>query len=115
MRTGTRKSSAMIDREEVLKALKEVCDPEIPLNLVDLGLVRDVSCEDDTVHIDMTLTTPECPLEDYIVKCVKKKIKEKFPEVKSVDINLSFEEVWRPEVHISEEGKKKLRALGWDI
>ncbi len=115
MKTNTKKSSVMINREEVIEALKEVCDPEIPLNLVDLGLIRDVLCEEDTVRIDMTLTTPKCPLEDYIIKCVKHKIKEKFPEVKEIDVNLTFEEIWKPEVHISEKGKEKLRKLGWDI
>ncbi|NPA51864.1 MAG: metal-sulfur cluster assembly factor [Aquificae bacterium] len=105
----------MIKEESVLEALKEVCDPEIPLNLVDLGLVKDVTCDDDTVKIEMTLTTPKCPLEDYIINCVKQKIKEKFPQVEYITVNLSFDEVWKPEKHISEEGKKKLRELGWDI
>ncbi len=115
MKILQKKSIVMIKEQEILEALKEVCDPEIPLNLVDLGLVKDVVCEDNTVKIDMTLTTPKCPLEDYIIACVKHKIKEKFPQIQEIKVNLKFEEVWKPEEHISEEGKKKLRELGWDI
>ena len=115
MKTNLKKNFAMINEKEILEALKEVCDPEIPLNLVDLGLVKDVSCSGNDVSIKMTLTTPRCPLEDYIIKCVEHKIKEKFPEVKNINVVLSFEEIWKPEEHISEEGKQKLRKLGWDI
>ncbi len=115
MKILQKKSSVMIEKREVLEALKEVCDPEIPLNLVDLGLIRNVLCKDNNIEIEMTLTTPECPLEEYIISCVKHKLREKFPQAKSISVNLKFEEVWKPEKHISEEGKEKLRKLGWDI
>ncbi len=98
---------------QVLEALKEVNDPEIPLNVVDLGLIRGISCDDKTIFVKMTLTTPKCPLENFIVNSIKQKLKEYFPSM-DVDINLEFDEPWNTSM-ISEKGKEKLRKLGWKI
>ncbi len=98
---------------QVLEALKEVNDPEIPLNVVDLGLIKGISCDDKTIFVKMTLTTPKCPLENFIVNSIKQKLKEYFPSM-DVDINLEFDEPWNTSM-ISEKGKEKLRKLGWKI
>jgi len=98
---------------QVLEALKEVNDPEIPLNVVDLGLIKGISCDDKTIFVKMTLTTPKCPLENFIVNSIKQKLKEYFPSM-DVDIDLEFDEPWNTSM-ISEKGKEKLRKLGWKI
>ena len=98
---------------QILETLKEVNDPEIPLNVVDLGLIKGISCDDNSIYIKMTLTTPKCPLENFIVDSVKNKLKERFPE-KSIQVDLEFEEPWNTSM-ISEKGKEKLRKLGWKI
>ncbi len=103
-----------MNKMKILEALKEVCDPEIPLNVVDLGLVKNVSCDEGCINITMTLTTPKCPLEGYIVDSVKNKLKEKFPEIEHIYIDLDFSHPWNTSM-ISEKGKEKLRKLGWQI
>ncbi len=107
------KTEKNMNNIQVLETLKEVNDPEIPLNVVDLGLIRGISCSDDYIHIKMTLTTPKCPLENFIVNSIKDKLKERFPE-KDVEITLEFDEPWNTSM-ISEKGKEKLRKLGWKI
>jgi metal-sulfur cluster biosynthetic enzyme len=98
---------------KVLEALKEVNDPEIPLNVVDLGLIKGISCNEYEISIKMTLTTPKCPLENFIVNSVKDKLQEHFPD-RNIEISLEFDEPWNTSM-ISEKGKEKLRKLGWKI
>lgn len=64
----------MVTKDEVLSSLREVIDPEIGLNLVDLGLIRDVEIEDDCIHVRMVLTIPGCPLAGYLLTQVKEKV-----------------------------------------
>ena len=53
-------------QEQIITAIKKVKDPELPINIYDLGLIRKIEIEDDKVHIDMTLTTPNCPVADLM-------------------------------------------------
>ena len=99
----------MVTREEVIEALKKVYDPEIPINIVDLGLVYKVDIMRDVVHIDMTLTAPGCPLAFYIVSLVKDAVK-KISGVKDVEVRLVWDPPWSLDM-ATEEGKKKLREL----
>ena len=64
----------MVSKNEVEEALKEVMDPELGVSLVDLNLIKDITIEGDVVRIKMTLTSPFCPLSDYIVNQVKEKV-----------------------------------------
>lgn len=95
----------MLTVEQVLETLHLVYDPELGINIVDLGLVYDVQCEGDKVFIKMTLTTPGCPLHDTIVGGVKMALMEKHNiEEEQIDVNVVWEPRWTPE-KISEDGK----------
>ena len=75
--------------EEIVKMLKTVYDPEIPVNIYDLGLVYNVEVNDGAVKIEMTLTAPNCPAADFIIEDVRMKL-ESIENVKSVDIQLPY-------------------------
>ena len=78
----------------IVETLKSIYDPEIPVNVYDLGLIYDVRVEDDqSVTITMTLTAPNCPVADDILLSVKESV-EAIGDVKSVDIHLVFDPPW---------------------
>jgi len=95
-----------ITREDVLEALKSVIDPEIGLNIVDLGLVYDIQISDNFIFITMTLTTPGCPMHGSIVDWVKRILSMSFPD-KNIEVELVWEPMWTPD-KMSEEAKKQL-------
>ena len=64
----------MITEEMVLECMKDVYDPEIPVNVVDLGLIYDLKVEDETVHLTMTMTAPGCPFGDALSTDAREKI-----------------------------------------
>ena len=93
--------------ERIVAALKTVFDPEIPVNIYDLGLVYNIDLNDDgDLKIDMTLTAPNCPAADFIVEDVKQKL-EHVEGVTQVDVNIVFEPEWTKEM-MSEEAKVEL-------
>ena len=96
--------------EKIVDMLKTVFDPEIPVNVYDLGLIYkiDVS-EDGEVSIDMTLTSPNCPAADFIMEDVRQKV-ESIDGVNSATINLVFEPEWDKDM-MSEEAKLELGFL----
>ncbi len=90
--------------------LKTVYDPEIPVNVYDLGLIYKVEVDDDgNVRIDMSLTAPNCPAADFILEDVRMKV-ESVEGVKSVEVNLVFEPEWNKDM-MSEEAKLELGYL----
>jgi len=96
--------------EKVVKMLKTVYDPEIPVNVFDLGLIYRVDLgEEGHLTIDMTLTAPNCPAADYIIEDVKMKT-ESVEGVRSVEVNLVFDPAWDKEM-MSEEAKLELGFL----
>lgn len=96
--------------ERAVELLKTVYDPEIPVDVYSLGLIYRIEADDDGVlHIDMTLTAPNCPAADFIVEDIRIKL-ESIPDVKSVDINIVFEPEWSQEM-MSEEAKLELGFL----
>ena len=96
--------------EAIVAMLKTVYDPEIPVNVYDLGLIYKVDVDDGkNVRIDMTLTAPNCPAVDFIVEDVRMKV-ESVDGVKSVEINLVFEPEWHRDM-MSEEAKLELGFL----
>lgn len=101
----------MITNDAVTSALKECYDPEIPLNIVDLGLVYDVVIVDDWVGVKMTLTTPGCGMADEIARRVRERVKQ-IPGVSESDVRLVWEPAWHPGM-MSESAKKKL-GIGKD-
>jgi metal-sulfur cluster biosynthetic enzyme len=96
-----------ITKEDVLKALSGVYDPEIPINIVDLGLIYKVEVnENNDVAIDMTFTTRACPMHVYIKDQASDAIK-KMAGVGSVNVELVWEPKWTPEM-ISKEIRERL-------
>ena len=85
----------MITVEHVYEALKECYDPEIPVNIVDLGLVYCVTIVDGWVGVKMTLTTPGCGMADTIVSKVRERIL-KIPGVNDGDVRLVWNPAWNP-------------------
>ncbi len=91
---------------QVYEALKECYDPEIPVNLVDLGLIYDVKIIDDWVGVKMTLTAPGCGMSGMIAQSVRNRVL-RVPGVKDADVRIVWEPAWSPE-RMSAEAKKKL-------
>ena len=96
--------------EKIVEMIKTVYDPEIPVNIYDLGLIYkiDVADNGDTV-IDMTLTAPNCPAVDFIVEDVHQKV-ESVEGVTSATVNIVFEPEWDKDM-MSEEAKLELGFL----
>jgi FeS assembly SUF system protein len=93
--------------EKIVEMLKTVYDPEIPVNVYDLGLIYKIDVnEDGEVNIDMTLTAPSCPAGDFIAEDIRIKVNS-IKEVKSTNINIVFEPEWSQEL-MSEEAKLEL-------
>jgi len=95
---------------EIVKTLKEVYDPEIPVNIYDLGLIYEITVNDDFIaEITMTLTAPNCPAADLILSDVDKGINQ-IKGVKGVNITLTFDPPWDRSM-LSEEAKLELGFL----
>ena len=96
--------------ERIIAMLKTVYDPEIPVNIYDLGLIYKIDLQDDgDVSIDMTLTAPNCPAADFIMEDVRQKV-DSVEGVYSSVINLVFEPEWDKDM-MSEEAKLELGFL----
>ena len=94
--------------EKIVAMLKTVYDPEIPVNVYDLGLIYKIS-DNGEVVLDMTLTAPNCPAADFIMEDIRQKI-ESVEGVNSATINLVFEPEWDKDM-MSEEAKLELGFL----
>lgn len=95
--------------DNIYDALMDVIDPELGVNVVDLGLVYDVKLNKSNVELDMTLTTPACPLSDVI----EEQVRAVLP-----DLTVSINWVWEPEWsmdRITDLGKDQLRSVGFNI
>jgi metal-sulfur cluster biosynthetic enzyme len=84
----------MVTNEAVLSSLREVVDPEIGVNLVDLGLIREVQIEEGRIQVRMVLTAPGCPLAGYLMSQVRGRL-EAIAQGAAVDVQL-VDEVWKP-------------------
>lgn len=85
----------MISQEQVLEKLRECLDPELGVNIVDLGLVYGVNIEGSRVDVLMTLTTPGCPLDSYFTRDITAKLKA-IKGISDVSVELTFEPPWTP-------------------
>jgi metal-sulfur cluster biosynthetic enzyme len=98
--------------EDVLEALRDVVDPELGINVVDLGLIYGVLLDSpDRVTIDMTLTSAACPLTDVIEEQAAEALKD---IVDDFSINWVWMPPWGPE-NITDDGREQLRALGFNL
>ena len=95
-----------LNKDKVIDALKEVFDPEIPVNIVDLGLIYDVDINGSDVEVKMTLTAAGCGMGPYIAQQAEWAISE-LKDVEDVNVDIVFDPPWDPE-RITEDGKKLL-------
>ena len=95
-------------RAAILEALKEVYDPEIPVDIVNLGLVYDVAVEGGRVTVTMTMTSPGCPVGDFLAQEVERVIRA-LGDVEAVRVEFVWDPPWSP-VKMSPHGRK---ILGW--
>lgn len=96
--------------EQIIAVLKTVFDPEIPVNVYDLGLIYKIEVQENgVVLIDMTLTAPNCPAADFIMEDVRQKV-ESVQGVNTASVNLVFEPEWDKDM-MSEEAKLELGFL----
>jgi metal-sulfur cluster biosynthetic enzyme len=96
----------MVTEEQVRQALKNVYDPEIGINVEDLGLVYNVEVENSTVHIDMTLTSPGCPVGPQIIGSAQREVGT-LEGIEEVFVQLVWSPLWSPDM-MSEEAKDEL-------
>jgi len=94
-------------REKIIEVLKTCYDPEIPINIVDLGLIYELNIQDGAVHIKMGLTAPGCPMGAFIADQVKQTVMG-IKDVKNVDVEIVLEPRWTPD-RMSPEAR---RAFG---
>ena len=101
-------------QDKILEALKVVRDPEIPINVVDLGLIYNVEIDDEgAVAIDMTLTSMGCPVQDMI-QADAELAAMKVEGVKKVTVEFVWSPPWSPQ-KMSEDGKKQMRMFGFNL
>jgi metal-sulfur cluster biosynthetic enzyme len=96
--------------DELREALKEVYDPEIPINVVDLGLLYKLEEHDGIVDIDLTLTSPHCPIGDQIAEQVRETVRT-LPGISAVNVKLVFEPLWSKDM-ITADGRLQASMLG---
>ena len=106
----TQKSQLTVE-DKIVEALRTVYDPEIPVNVYDLGLVYtiDYHPEDGTLDVDMTLTAPGCPMADYILEDVRQKLTG-VEGVTTANVNLVFDPEWNQDM-MTDEAKADLGLL----
>ncbi|MBP5381387.1 MAG: DUF59 domain-containing protein [Bacteroidaceae bacterium] len=103
--------NALEIQERVIEVLKTVFDPEIPINIYDLGLIYRIELSDDNheLAVDMTLTAPNCPAADFIMEDVRQKL-EAIDGIEKVELNLVFEPEWNKDM-MTDEAKLELGFL----
>jgi metal-sulfur cluster biosynthetic enzyme len=99
----------VLAENQILERLKSVIDPEIGINIVDLGLIYNVESGDTKVNITMTLTTPGCPMHSSMPNWVKESILSITPNLE-VDVHLVWQPPWTPE-DMSDDAKRQLGRL----
>ena len=102
----------MVDPDDIREAMKQVDDPELGINVVDLGLLYGVSMDEGgAVTLDMTLTSMGCPLTDQIIGDVRKYV-EPLDGVTSVDVNWVWDPPWGPD-KMTDDGKLMMKVMGY--
>ncbi|MFV0604483.1 MAG: metal-sulfur cluster assembly factor [Niabella sp.] len=94
------------EKTQALQSLYKVIDPELFVNVVDLGLIYDIDFAADAIIVTMTLSTPHCPMGEAITNGVKNALELEFPN-HTTDVNLTFEPLWNFEM-LTEEGREML-------
>ena len=106
--TDTAETKAPLEEENVRKSLKQVDDPELGINIIDLGLVYEVDIRDQgEVQVVMTLTTPFCPIGPSVKQQITQLLKKEIEGVEKVDVQFTFNPPWDKEM-MSEDAKMEL-------
>ncbi len=100
---------AVVNEEQVWAALRTVTDPEIGINVVDLGLVYTVDVSDNEVRVAMTMTSPACPLHAYLTEAAEAAIRQFAPGAAAVQVDMVWDPPWSPAM-MSAAAKQQ---LGW--
>jgi metal-sulfur cluster biosynthetic enzyme len=95
--------------DDILDVLAMVIDPELGMNIIDLGLVYDVQAQAAAMSITMTMTTPACPIASHLVDQTKAAVHSQFPTLQTIDIQLVWEPAWHP-LMMSWKARER---LGW--
>ncbi|MCL4330398.1 MAG: metal-sulfur cluster assembly factor [Candidatus Thermoplasmatota archaeon] len=99
----------MVTKEEVLEAMKEVSDPEIGMDVVNLGLIYEVQISGDRVYIKMTMTAPTCPVTPWILSEAQRVV-ENLSGVEAADVELVWDPPWNPSL-MTDEAKEALNMF----
>jgi len=99
----------MVDESEVIDALKTVYDIEIPVNVYDLGLIREIKIDGGNVYIKMTWTSPMCPYGPLMTKMVEEAV-QKVEGVEKVDVEVELDPPWSPK-ELTEDGRRQMEML----
>ena len=105
-RFDLKKEASLINKEEIIKCIKTVMDPEIPVNLYDLGLIYSINNSKNHIVIEMTLTNPNCPVAGQMPENVAKSI-EQVKGLKSIEVKLVWDPAWNKDL-MSEDAKLAL-------
>lgn len=100
-----------VDEDDVWRALEDVEDPELPVSVVGLGLIRKIEVDDDHVDVTMTLTYTGCPAREVIVEMVRKRCLS-LPGIERADVELSYDDPWSPE-DMTDEARERLGDAGY--
>ena len=98
--------ASLINKEEIIKCIKTVMDPEIPVNLYDLGLIYSIKNSNNNIMIEMTLTNPNCPVASQMPENVAKSIEKRY-DLRSIEVKLVWEPAWNKDL-MSEDAKLAL-------
>ena len=96
--------------DDILAALKTVIDPELGINIVDLGLVYHATRTANGIDIELTMTTPACPLGEMMSEEIKLVLRDRFAEITDVRVKIVWDPPWSPEL-MSEESRRQLGML----
>ncbi len=101
--------------QKVVEVLRQVYDPEIPINVYDLGLVRKVWLEDGVLKVVMTLTAVGCPVAGSVAQEIGYAVQSAVPEAQEVEVEVDFEKPWDP-TQMTPQGREMFKAIyGYDI
>jgi metal-sulfur cluster biosynthetic enzyme len=100
-----------MENEKIYELLKDVIDPELGINIVDLGLIYDLKVIDDILYLEMTLTSAACPLQDVIIEQINNVL---FDLYKKIEIKWVFLPPWSVK-NISSDGRDQLRSIGYTL
>ncbi len=100
-------------KQRVIEVLRKVYDPEIPINIYDLGLVYSITIHDNVIEVELGVTTPFCPMAYLVAQQAEQALRSAFPD-KEVRVRLNLEQLWEP-TKMTENGRKLFKQLyGYD-